>query len=291
MSWRTIVVSSSAKLDYQLGFLVVRTDTTTKVHLNEISVLMLESTAISLTASLVNELLKRKIKIVFCDEKRNPCGEVIPYYGSHDTSIKIRKQILWDNAIKAVIWTEVVSDKIRKQSEFLAELRKQTEADLLKSYLSEMTLGDTTNREGHAAKVYFNAVFGMQFTRAEENPINAALNYGYAIILSAFNREVVNNGYITQFGIFHDNMFNPFNLSSDIMEPFRILVDRKVYSMQPEKLEHEEKAELVNLLNEEVYIADRKEYVNNAIKIYVKSVLDALSENDSSMIRFYKNEL
>jgi len=291
MSWRTIVVSSSAKLDYQLGFLVVRTDTTTKVHLNEISVLMLESTAISLTASLVNELLKRKIKIVFCDEKRNPCGEVIPYYGSHDTSIKIRKQILWDNAIKAVIWTEVVSDKIRKQSEFLAELRKQTEADLLKSYLSEMTLGDTTNREGHAAKVYFNAVFGMQFTRAEENPINAALNYGYAIILSAFNREVVNNGYITQLGIFHDNMFNPFNLSSDIMEPFRILVDRKVYSMQPEKLEHEEKAELVNLLNEEVYIADRKEYVNNAIKIYVKSVLDALSENDSSMIRFYKNEL
>lgn len=291
MSWRTIVVSSSAKLDYQLGFLVVRTDTITKVHLNEISVLMLESTAISLTASLVSELLKRKIKIVFCDEKRNPCGEVMPYYGSHDTSIKIRKQILWDNATKAVIWTEVVSDKIRKQSDFLAELRKQSEADLLKSYLSEMTLGDTTNREGHAAKVYFNAVFGMRFTRAEENPTNAALNYGYTIILSAFNREVVNNGYMTQLGIFHDNMFNPFNLSSDIMEPFRVLVDRKVYSMRPKKLEHEEKVELVNLLNEEVYIADRKEYVNNAIKIYVKSVLDALSENDSSMIRFYKNEL
>lgn len=291
MSWRTIVVSSSAKLDYQLGFLVVRTDTITKVHLNEISVIMLESTAISLTASLVNELLKRKIKIVFCDEKRNPCGEVLPYYGSHDTSIKIRKQIAWDGATKAVIWTEVVSDKIHKQSEFLAELGKQAESDLLKRYLSEMTLGDTTNREGHAAKVYFNAVFGMQFTRAEENPINAALNYGYTIILSAFNREVVNNGYMTQLGIFHDNMFNPFNLSSDIMEPFRILVERKVYSMQPEKLEHEEKAELVNTLNEEVYIADRKEYVNNAIKIYVKSVLDALSENDSSMIRFYKNEL
>lgn len=291
MSWRTIVVSSSAKLDYQLGFLVVRTNTTTKVHLNEISVLMLESTAISLTASLVNELLKRKIKIVFCDEKRNPCGEVIPYYGSHDTSIKIRKQIIWDSATKATIWTEVVSDKIRKQSEFLAELGKRAETDLLKSYLSELTLGDATNREGHAAKVYFNAVFGMQFTRAEENPINAALNYGYTIILSAFNREVANNGYMTQLGIFHDNMFNPFNLSSDIMEPFRILVDRKVYSMKPEKLEHEEKVELVNLLNEEVYIADRKEYVNNAIKIYVKSVLDALSENDSSMIRFYKNEL
>ena len=252
---------------------------------------MLESTAISLTASLVSELLKRKIKVVFCDEKRNPCGEILPYYGSHDTSIKIRKQIVWDAATKAAIWTEVVSDKIRKQSEFLLELGKMAEASLLQSYLAEITFGDTTNREGHAAKVYFNAVFGMHFTRTEENPINAALNYGYTIILSAFNREVVNNGYITQLGIFHDNMFNPFNLSSDIMEPFRILVDRKVYSMQPEKLEHEEKVELVNLLNEEVYIAERKEYVNNAIKIYVKSILDALSENDSSMIRFYKNEL
>ena len=291
MSWRTVVVSSSAKLDYHLGFLVVRTDITTKVHLNEISVLLLESTAISLTASLVSELLKRKIKIVFCDEKRNPCGEVISYYGSHDTSIKIRKQIVWDSAIKAAIWTEVVSDKIKKQSEFLRDLGKATEADLLKNYLEEITLGDTTNREGHAAKVYFNAIFGMNFTRTEENPINAALNYGYTIILSAFNREIVNNGYITQLGIFHDNMFNPFNLSSDIMEPFRILVDRKVYEMKPEKMDHEEKIELVNILNSDIYISERKEYVNNAIKIYTKSVLDALSENDSSLIRFYKNEL
>lgn len=291
MSWRTVVVSSSAKLDYQLGFLVVRTDTTTKVHLNEISVLLLESTAISLTASLISELLKRKIKIIFCDEKRNPCGEVLPYYGSHDTSIKVKRQIVWDSAVKAAIWTEIVSEKIRKQGELLQDLGKYAEADLLRGYLEEMTLGDTTNREGHAAKVYFNAVFGMQFTRTEENPTNAALNYGYTVILSAFNREVVNNGYITQLGIFHDNMFNPFNLSSDIMEPFRILVDRKVCEMKPEKLEHEEKIKLVDILNSEVYISERKEYVNNAIKIYVKSVLDALSESDSSLIRFYKNEL
>ena len=72
MSWRTVVVSNSAKLDYQMGFLVVRRETTTKIHLNEISVLLLESTAVSLTASLVSELLKRKIKVIFCDEKRNP---------------------------------------------------------------------------------------------------------------------------------------------------------------------------------------------------------------------------
>lgn len=291
MSWRTVVVSSSAKLDYQLGFLVVRRDTTTKIHLNEISVLLLESTAISLTASLVSELLKRKIKIIFCDEKRNPCGEVMPYYGSHDTSAKFRKQIVWERSVKAAVWTEVVSEKIRQQREFLEELGKNDEAKLLNEYLTEIEFGDVTNREGHAAKVYFNAVFGMDFTRTEECPINAALNYGYTIILSAFNREVVSNGYVTQLGIFHDNMFNPFNLSSDIMEPYRILVDRKVYQMRPQKFEHEEKMELVNLLSSEVLISERKEYVNNAIKIYTKSILDALCENDVSLIRFYRNEL
>ena len=114
MSWRIIVVSSSAKLDYQMGFLVVRKEVVQKIHLNEISTLILESTAISLTAALVTELIKRKIKIVFCDEKRNPCGEVVPYYGSHDTSIKVKNQIAWETAIKQSVWTEIVSEKIKK---------------------------------------------------------------------------------------------------------------------------------------------------------------------------------
>ncbi len=290
MSWRIVVVSSSAKLDYQLGYLVVRKDTTTKIYLHEISVLMLESTAISLTASLVSELLKRKIKVIFCDEKRNPCGEVVSFYGSHDTSAKVRSQIGWEEWVKSAVWTEIVSDKIRKQKELLTELNKE-EAGKLEGYLKEIHAGDTTNREGHAAKVYFNAVFGMDFTRTEENLCNAALNYGYSIILSAFNREVACNGYMTQLGIFHDNMFNPFNLSSDLMEPFRILIDRKVFQMKPQKFGQEEKMELVGVLNSEIIIAGRKEYVNNAIKIYTKSVLDALCEKDVAIIRFYQNEL
>lgn len=290
MSWRIVVVSGSAKLDYQLGFLVVRKDTTTKIHLNEISVLMLESTAVSLTASLVSELLKRKIKLVFCDEKRNPCGEVLPYYGSHDSSAKLRNQIAWEDEVKAAVWTEIVAEKIRKQKEFLEELEKE-EARLLQGYLEELQFGDVTNREGHAAKVYFNAIFGKDFARTLSCPTNAALNYGYTIVLSAFNREAAAGGYLTQLGIFHDNMFNPFNLSSDLMEPYRILVDRKVCRMKPQKFDHEEKMELVDLLNTEVVISGRKEYVNNAIKIYTKSVLDALSEKDLSLIRFYRNEL
>jgi CRISPR-associated endonuclease Cas1, subtype II/NMENI len=158
-------------------------------------------------------------------------------------------------------------------------------------YLRELELNDATNREGHAAKVYFNALFGMDFTRTADNMINAALNYGYAIILSAFNREVTANGYLTQLGIFHDNMFNQFNLSSDLMEPFRVLVDWWVLKMTMTGFGHEEKMRIVNLLNHEIEIDERTQYVSNAIKIYCKSVFDALNENDSSLIRFYKFEL
>lgn len=247
MSWRTVVVSSSAKLDYQLGYLVVRKDVTVKIHISEISILMIESTAVSLTVALLNELIKKKVKIVFCDEKRNPSAELIPYYGSHDTSAKVRDQIRWNDQEKAVIWTEIVTEKIRKQAELLEEYGRK-ESKLLREYIEEIEYGDTTNREGHAAKVYFNALFGMDFTRTEENSLNAALNYGYGIILSAFNREIAINGYVTQLGLFHNNMFNPFNLGSDLMEPFRILVDQRVKEMMPEKFESDEKKEILKIL-------------------------------------------
>ena len=290
MSWRTVVVSSSAKLDYQLGYLVVRKDVTVKVHISEISILIIESTAVSLTAALLNELMRKKIKVIFCDEKRNPSSELLPYYGSHDTSAKIREQIKWSEQEKTVIWTEIVTEKIRKQADTLDQYGK-SEAKLLRKYIEEIEYGDTTNREGHAAKVYFNALFGMDFTRTEENSINAALNYGYGILLSAFNREIVMNGYITQIGLFHNNMFNQFNLGSDLMEPFRSIVDQQVKNMMPQKFESEEKRTILEILQNEVLIAGRKEYVSNAIKIYCKSIFDALSSNDISLIKFYQYEL
>lgn len=290
MSWRIVVISKRAKLDYQLGYMVVRNEEITKIHLGEISTLLIESTAVSITTSLLAELSKRKVKVIFCDEKRNPSSELISYYGSHDTSNKVRKQIQWNSNIKEAVWTEIVTEKIRKQKELLEFLGRK-ESELLEAYLKEIDWNDATNREGHAAKVYFNALFGLDFTRTSDNLINAALNYGYSIILSAFTREITANGYITQLGLFHDNMFNQFNLASDLMEPFRALVDREVLHMKLEQFDHNEKMQLVNILNQEVQIDGKIQYVNNAIKIYCKSVFDALNENDSSLIRFYRIEL
>ena len=196
----------------------------------------------------------------------------------------------WPAEMKSIVWTEIVTEKIRKQMEFLKSLDKK-EFHLLEEYIEEVCPGDSTNREGHAAKVYFNALFGMKFTRTADEPYNAALNYGYSLLLSACNREITANGYITQLGFFHENMFNQFNFGSDLMEPFRILVDEEVYRMKPEKFEHDEKMRMVNILNKEIMIDGKRNYLNHAIKIYCKSVFDAMNEQDVSLIRFYRNEL
>lgn len=100
MSWRTVIISSAAKLDYQMGYLVIRKDDVTKIHLSEIETVMIESTSVSLTVALLCELTKKKIKVIFCDEKRNPSSELISYYGAHDTSLKVRNQIAWIDDIK-----------------------------------------------------------------------------------------------------------------------------------------------------------------------------------------------
>ena len=290
MSWRVVVISQRAKLDLKLNYLVVRGETITKIHLGEILILLIENTAVSLTASLLCELMKRKVKVIFCDEKRNPSSELIPFYGSHDTSVKIKEQLTWKPFTKDMVWTEIVTEKIRQQWALLQSLEKR-EADLLGEYLEQIEFKDKTNREGHAAKVYFNALFGLGFTRTEDNLINAALNYGYSILLSAFNREVVANGYITQIGLFHENMFNQFNFGSDLMEPFRPLIDRQVLNMELQKFEHDEKMQLVKSLNNTVIMEGKKNYLNNAIRIYCKSVFGALHQDDASQIRFYRYEL
>lgn len=288
MSWRVIVISKQSKLDLKMGNLVVRGDT--KIHLSEMSMLIVESTAVSLTAALLCEMVKKKIKVIFCDEQRNPLSEIVPYYGSYDTSAKIRAQIGWSEVLKGTVWTEIVRNKLKQQEKLLFRLGKK-QHELLAQYISELEFEDETNREGHGAKVYFNALFGTTFTRNEASITNGALNYGYSIFLSAVNREIVSNGYITQLGLHHDNIFNKFNLGSDLMEPFRPLVDRAVFEMNPEKFEKEEKYQLVNLLNKLVIMDGEKHFVNNAVKIYCKSVFDALNDKDVECIKFYRDEL
>ncbi len=287
MGFRTIVVNRRCKLDYKMGYVELRADENRKVLLSDIEMLIIENPAVSLTGVLLEKLVDSKVKVVFCDSKHNPMSELIPLYGSHDCSRKLKTQLEWDDDIKGEVWTVIVKEKIRKQSELLNMKGRIRESEMLKEYIEQLEYRDSTNREGHSAKVYFNALFGMDFSRNENVATNAALNYGYAILLSAVNREVVANGYLTQLGLFHDNIYNQFNLSCDLMEPFRIIVDKFVYENIFEEFGTEEKHIILKMLQQEVGIDNSKQVILNALRIYVKSVFEALNEKDVSNILFY----
>lgn len=285
-----MIITRRCKLDYKLGYLVVRGEEVQRIYLDEISILMLENPAVSLTGCLVEALMEKKIKVIFCDSKRSPVAEAVPYHGSHDSALKVRLQGAWTPEAKALVWQSIIKEKIRQQSQLLREREHMREANMLEEYWQQVEPLDATNREGHAAKVYFNALFGMDFVRRTDSPVNAALNYGYSLLLSAFNREIALNGYLTQIGVFHDNMFNHFNLSSDLMEPFRILVDRAVLAMNPSGFGSEEKHMLWRVFSQTVRCAGRQQLVSAAIRLYTSSVLDCMTSLKVEDIRFYENE-
>lgn len=291
MSWRTVIITSRCKLDYKMGYMVIRSEETKRVFLDEIATVIIENPAVSLTGCLLTALSEKKIKVVFCDEKRNPYSELVPLYGCYDCSSKIKQQISWDENIKGTVWTVIVSEKIKNQSKLLRDMNRIPECELLLSYIDQMEFYDKTNREGHAAKVYFNALFGKDFSRNSDCDINAALDYSYAVLLSAVNREVVSCGYMTQLGLFHDNTFNHFNLSCDLMEPFRIFFDRLIVSERFILFDSNVKLSIVSLLHSDFIIDGKHQTLINTIKIYVRSVFDALNEKNTNLIKFPTYEL
>lgn len=134
MTWRTVVIESSCKLSYKNDYLIIRNEDVRMIHLSEINTIIIDSTAVTITSYLVSEMLNRKIKIVFCDQKRSPIGEVIPYYGSHDSSKKIHLQMQWDSEYAKLIWTEVIKRKIYYQAQLLDYYELQTSYMLYQYY-------------------------------------------------------------------------------------------------------------------------------------------------------------
>lgn len=279
MAFRNIVIVSPCKLSYKGGYLVVRKeDDTTKVHLSEITSIVLQTNQVYVSAYLLAELAKEKISFVVADEKCNPIGHYLPLYGSHNTSKRISEQVEWGEPIKKRVWQRVVKDKITHQSRLLNVRACENEGSMLAQLVPEARSGDTTNREAHAARIYFQALFGQGFSRDDDTPVNAALNYGYSILLSAVNREIVARGYLTQCGICHRNEFNQFNLSCDFMEPFRPIVDRLVFDNIDGDFSQHDRYLLIDMLNQSIPYRGGRYRVGSVIGLYVQDCLCALNK-------------
>ena len=293
MGWRTVVISSRSKLSLKANMLVIREgDKTLRLFLEELSALIIENTGVALTAALLETLWQRNVVVIFCDCKHNPGAQLIPFYGMGENSQRIRIQLNWNPITADAVWVAIVKEKILKQAQLL-RIFKHPEYEHLLELREDVIAHDSHNREGNAARIYFQSIFGSEFLRSERCVYNGALDYGYAILLSAFNREIAAAGYLTQIGIHHCNGVNQFNLACDFMEPFRPLVDRLVATIlfsDPETITPDEKHQIVRVLDKEVKINGQHSRVIDAISIYTHSVFNALEHDNPALIKFYEYE-
>ena len=286
MGWRTVVVNTHSKLSYKNNHLIFKDASRTElIHLSEVDILLLETTDIVLSTMLIKRLVDENILVIFCDDKRLPTAYLMPYYGRHDSSLQLSRQITWNEEAKAQVWTTIIAQKILNQAFYLGSCGFLEKSQSVIDLYHGLDLFDPSNREGHAARIYFNTLFGNDFSREQDSDVNAALDYGYTLILSMFAREIVLSGCMTQFGLKHANQFNQFNLASDIMEPFRPIIDRIVYENRNSSFV-KIKRELFTIFSDTFHYNDKDMYLSNIISDYTKKVIQALNQPEKGVPEF-----
>lgn len=289
MAFRTVVVKNRCKLEYSLNYLVCRGEEEKRILLDEIEFLIIQNTGVSLTCALLSALTEKKVKVIFCDAQSNPQSELMPYYNHYGAYKKICQQIDFSDQTKNELWSRIIYEKINNEYRLLVKMKSANSEKLL-LYLHEIEDGDSSNREGHAAKVYFNSLFGNSFFRDDaHNPINKYLNYGYSIVVSAINREIKMAGYLTELGIHHKGETNPFNLTYDFFEPLRTYIDS--YVVKGIVNEENYKDVYIKLLSSQVRFKKNLVFFDNALHFYVQSLFSALNNQTVSDAVFIEYEL
>lgn len=289
MTWRIVHVNQSEKMHLKLDNLVIKkSGEEFVIPLSDISMIVAEGGDTVVTLRLLSALSKYNIALIVCDNEHLPTGIYHSQNGHFRAYKKLQNQIGWTQAQKEKMWQIVTYFKINNQQDVLSMFEKGIESiQLLADYKDNVELGDRTNREGHAAKVYFNELFGKQFTRVtqqEADVINAGLNYGYAILRAQMARIVSGYGLNGLLGIFHKNEYNQFNLVDDLMEPFRQIVDIWVYQnlRDQEYLKYEFRIQLTNLLNAKIKYGKEICTVTGAMDKYVKGFIKCIDDKDTS---------
>lgn len=278
--FRTLVIEKPCNLSYGDGNVIVRNDEEYEIPLVQLKSMIVNTGAITITATLLNELSKKNVKVVFCDEKHNPSFEVSGFSENVNSAGRIIDQAQWNIENKLSVWRKIVEQKIANQRRLLQKLGINVPEELLK-YENSVLPGDEKNNEGIAARIYFKALFGSEFKRHCKDNINAALNYGYILILSSFNRILTVHGYSTALGIKHSNKLNRFNLSCDLMEPFRPVVDEIVCKNAGKELDFAYKRLLIEALNSKtVKYAGRKLQLSEAFEMYALDVIKSLKKDN-----------
>lgn len=251
MEYRNIFLANPARISVQREQLVIEQAEKFTVPLEDISAVLIESRQIVLTAHAAAALAEHGITVFFCDEKHLPCCQILPMNQYCRQKKLLMAQCDIPKPLKKQLWQKIVSQKIKNQAACLRLCGKQEWGDL--QQMSEKVLsGDSDNREAVAAAFYFPALFGAGFSRNSDDPRNAALNYGYAILRGGIARNLVVHGLEPCIGLFHRSELNNFNLADDLIEAYRPVVDLYVaqnFTAEDEVLTPAQKTGLFNITN------------------------------------------
>ena len=285
MGYRQVIIKKSEKLHFKDKQLIIDKDNqSTKIPLEDINYILIEDSSTIITTRLLAELGKNAISLIVCDERFYPTSIMYPYNYHFKQLDVFTHQLEIDDSIKNEFWNQIVKRKIENSIRVL-EMTSKEEFPIskLNEYINEVIEGDSKNREGLAAKIYFRSIFGSDFIRFYDDNINAALNYGYTILASAIIRNLAVYGLNTYLGIHHNSKINNFNLAYDFLEPYRSVIDKFVYDNKDDivlPLSFEFRKKLINLLNKEVLHQNKKYTIEYSISLLIKSYIKSFSTGE-----------
>jgi CRISPR-associated protein Cas1 len=269
------MISRPAKLRREHYSLAIEQDETAFVPFEDIAVIVLNHREITLTHPVLSACAEYGIGLYATGHNHQPAGVFLPFLRHSRTTRMMRLQLNITRPAAKQAWAGVVRRKIENQAACL-RLCGKNGVDRLESYARRVRSGDPDNLEAQAAAFYFAQLFGQGFQRAEEQWINAALDYGYAVLRGAIARGLVAHGLHPTVGLFHDSEQNAFNLADDLIEPFRPLVDLHVAkhgaSTEGELIPADKQA-LVALLNFDVGMPQGQMSMLSAIEYAVESLV------------------
>ncbi|MEI3527724.1 MAG: type II CRISPR-associated endonuclease Cas1 [Bacilli bacterium] len=293
MGWRTICINEAIRLNYKLNSLgVLQKDEIVWINLDEIDIIIVETLMCNLSLKLLSELASKGITMIVCGEDHMPIGNFISINDNQRTAKFNRLQMEWDQKSKQLLWQKIIKHKILLQMIVLYKNNKKDKVGILSKYIEEVELGDITNREGLAAKVYFHELFGLDFirTRNATDIINSSLNYIYQVVRAKIAQEIISHGYISSLGIFHCSEYNYFGFADDLIEVYRPIIDYYVIQLIIKEnvsfMSSYYKEKLLSLLYLIIFYDNKKQKLIESIKLFVISVTDCLSNKEIERINF-----
>lgn len=289
MAFRVVLIENEVSIRVKLNNLIVTKEgNDIWIPLDDISMIVLDNLSSQLTTRLLCQLSEQGIGLMICNQEHLPTG----YYSAYDNHSRASKvigfQIEKDRLYYDELWKKIVEAKIQNQARAFYKMKDDFEGmEQILDFSYNISDGDKTNREAHAAKVYFNLLMGTSFSRGNDNILlNSGLDYGYAVLRGFIARACVGYGLNTQIGIHHKSEYNRFNLVDDLMEPLRPFVDLVAYSVMSDEVyfKPEHRRQLINLLNMKIKYRGKKMYFCNMVENYIEQFASLLTGRTDEII-------